>query len=247
MFFSNPIFAQNSFLNNLKSAAGFGILSGQDITLDTVNTVLGWIGAVNQTIIHPDSSNPSFQMANSNQVNQALQSFNEVFVELKTQQGVILTSNNLSGLTLNPGTYHIPGGLMLPTGDSLTLFGNPDDVFIFDVTGDIDFGNNSTINLQGVKPSNIFWTSTNNISIGAHSTFLGNLMALGNISFSTQVLGTYATFANGNIQIVRSNDVVAPALYDNGGGGPGIIGKWDLLAMQAQQMPIFLAPLMNNN
>lgn len=221
--------AQNKYISDLKNAANFGMLAGHDIILsqplqnDTIQ-----IGALDSVIIHPDSSALQFKIADRALVRQALQSFNQVFAELNIENGVILTNHNLSAVTFTPGVYHIPGNVTSDPDSPFYIEGGPDDIFIFDITGDLTISNHTNMGINGnVRPSNIFWVVGHDVIVGAHSTFIGNILSANDVTFQREVGGTHAILANGDIIVDHSLGFDHP-IGSGGGGGGGITGYWDL-------------------
>ena len=65
-------------------------------------------------------------------------------------------AGDISGRTLAPGLYKWSTGVSVTGG--VTLSGGPNDVWIFQVSGDVTLANNSSVNLTGgAQSENIFW------------------------------------------------------------------------------------------
>lgn len=90
---------------------------------------------------------------------------------------------NVGGGTLNgqnfaPGTYtwNTPGNVSI-TGD-ITLTGDADDVWIFQITGTLSIEDGKKIILGGnAQDSNIFWQVAGTTTLKPGSTFKGNILA----------------------------------------------------------------------
>jgi hypothetical protein len=106
--------------------------------------------------------------------------------------------------SLGPGVYSIAQS-SIASGANLTLengSGNPNNVYIFFVTGFLNTGSTSTMTLHNVKAANVFWVINNYITFGADSTFAGIVMAGNYITFGDNVAlegrafaDNYVTFA----------------------------------------------------
>lgn len=67
-----------------------------------------------------------------------------------------LYAGDISGRTLAPGLYKWSTGVSLAS--VVTLSGGPDDVWIFQVSGNVTLANDASVNLTGgAKSENIFW------------------------------------------------------------------------------------------
>ena len=67
-----------------------------------------------------------------------------------------LYAGDISGRTLAPGLYKWSTGVSVAGG--VTLSGGPNDVWIFQVSGDVTLANDSSVNLTGgAQSGNIFW------------------------------------------------------------------------------------------
>lgn len=97
-----------------------------------------------------------------------------------------LSSGDLTGLILAPGTYTSSVNLALPVNTTLTLNGGPNDVWIIQVTGSVTTGANSIVALTGgALAKNVFWRLTTALTTGANSQFNGIVLA-----------GTFITLGN---------------------------------------------------
>ncbi|MEU8246013.1 ice-binding family protein [Nonomuraea sp. NPDC048916] len=93
-------------------------------------------------------------------------------------------SPQLGGLTVPPGVYESPRGFFQIDG-TLTLDGegDPDAVFIFQADTALNTGQVSNIDVvNGAQEDNIFWVVGNTVSLGALSTFRGNILAWNGIT-----------------------------------------------------------------
>jgi hypothetical protein len=103
------------------------------------------------------------QTAYSNAEARVLPDFNE------------LGAGEIGGLTLVPGLYKWGTDLLIST--DVTLTGGPNDVWIFQVAGQLKQASATRITLAGgALPKNIFWQVADSASIGTTGHFEGILM-----------------------------------------------------------------------
>jgi hypothetical protein len=121
-----------------------------------------------------------------------------------------LYTGDLSGKTLVPGLYKWSTGVLIST--DVTLSGGPNDVWIFQISGDITVANGASVLLQGgALPKNIFWQTFGVASLGTTAHMEGIVL-----SQTAITLGTGAT-VNGRLLsqtavTLDQNTVTQPAL-----------------------------------
>jgi hypothetical protein len=87
-----------------------------------------------------------------------------------------LGAGTLNGNTLVPGTYTWGSDVTI-TGD-ITLAGAAEDVWIFQISGNLDIQNGIEVLLSGgASPANIFWQVAGTTTLLPGSTFVGNILA----------------------------------------------------------------------
>ncbi len=95
-----------------------------------------------------------------------------------------LASGIIGGLTLAPGLYKWGTTVTIPT--DVTISGGPNDVWIFQVSGDLTMSAAKRITLAGgAQAKNIFWQVAGQVTIGTTSHFEGNLLSQTAISLQT--------------------------------------------------------------
>ncbi len=98
-----------------------------------------------------------------------------------------LGAGNIGGMTLTPGLYKWGTGVTIPT--DVTLSGNSDAVWIFQIAQDLDISSAAQIILSGgAQAKNIFWQVAGQTTLGTASVFNGNILCQ-----TTIVLNTGAT------------------------------------------------------
>lgn len=83
-----------------------------------------------------------------------------------------LGAGAIGGLTLSPGTYKWGTGVLIST--SVTLAGGPNDVWIFQIAGDLTQAAGTNVNLTGgALAKNVYWQVFGVASIGTTAHFEG--------------------------------------------------------------------------
>lgn len=86
-----------------------------------------------------------------------------------------LGAGEIGGQTLAPGLYKWGTGVNIST--DVTLSGGPDDVWVFQIAGDITQANGVRVILSGgASPRNIFWQTFGQVTIGTNAHMEGIIM-----------------------------------------------------------------------
>ena len=95
-----------------------------------------------------------------------------------------LGAGNIGGMTLAPGVYKWGTGLLIPT--DVTLSGNSNDIWIFQIEGTLDIASATQVKLAGgAQARNIFWVVADATTLGTTSVFNGNILDLKEIVLTT--------------------------------------------------------------
>ena len=95
-----------------------------------------------------------------------------------------LESGDIGGLTLAPGIYTWGSTVLVP--DDLTIEGCEDDVWIFQISGDLDVSTGKKVLLAGgAQAKNVFWQVAGQATIHANAHFEGIVLAKTGITFQT--------------------------------------------------------------
>src|SRR5450830_1374733 len=99
----------------------------------------------------------------------------------------------IGGLTFIPGIYKWSTDVTIPT--DITLSGGPNDVWIFQIAGDLNIASKGSIGegikvnlVGGAQASNVFWQvqgSNFGATLGTYSTFSGNILSAKQIIMET--------------------------------------------------------------
>jgi len=119
-----------------------------------------------------------------------------------------LGTGNLGGKTLAPGLYKFTSSVTLPT--NVTISGGANDVWIFQISGDLSMSANVKVTLAGgAQAKNIFWQVAGKAVIGATSHFEGIILSWTGITFQTGATFKGRALA-GTAVILDANTVVGP-------------------------------------
>lgn len=97
-----------------------------------------------------------------------------------------LGGGNIGGLTLPPGLYKWGTGVSIPA--NVTLSGGPEDVWIFQIAGNLSIASNKAVILNGgAETKNIFWQVAGGVGVvlGTGSHFEGVILAQAGIDLLT--------------------------------------------------------------
>ena len=90
----------------------------------------------------------------------------------------------IGGLTLAPGLYKWASTVTIPT--DVTISGAPNDVWIFQISGDLTMSADKSITLDGgARPKNIFWQVAGSVDVGTDSHFEGVILSQTAINLGT--------------------------------------------------------------
>lgn len=99
---------------------------------------------------------------------------------------VMLTGQDLGGMTLTPGVYCFTSSAQLTGTLTLNAQGNANAAFIFKIGSTLTTASSSTVQvINGGSPCNVFWQVGSSATIGTTTTFVGNILALTSISLTT--------------------------------------------------------------
>ncbi|MGC1243858.1 MAG: ice-binding family protein [Chryseosolibacter sp.] len=95
-----------------------------------------------------------------------------------------LGTGNLGGKTLSPGLYKWTSTVTLPA--DVTISGGADDIWIFQISGDLMMSSAVQITLEGgAQAKNIFWQIAGQATIGTNAHFEGIMLSKTGITFQT--------------------------------------------------------------
>jgi len=148
---------------------GFSLVADKTNTFSKSTQVTGKIYAANYA--SPTPANLTTAIGNMQAAyNDAAGRKNPNFTELYT--------GNLSGKTLKPGLYKWSSAVLVNT--KLTLSGGPNDVWIFQIGGNLTLGSGANVVLAGgAQAKNVFWQVAGGagVEIGTTAHMQGTILA----------------------------------------------------------------------
>jgi methionine-rich copper-binding protein CopC len=119
-----------------------------------------------------------------------------------------LATGNIGGLTLAPGLYKWTSTVTMPS--DLVISGNSNDVWIFQMSGNLTMSSGVNITLQGgAKAENIFWQVAGAVTIGTTAHFEGIILSKTGITLQTGASMNGRALAQTAV-ILDSNTVTQP-------------------------------------
>ncbi|MEO6950454.1 MAG: ice-binding family protein [Polyangia bacterium] len=119
-----------------------------------------------------------------------------------------LSSGDLGGLVLAPGLYTWGSTVTIPT--AVTLAGGANDVWIFQISNDLDLSTATNVVLSGeAQAKNIFWQVAGKVTIHANAHFEGIILCKTAITLQTKATMNGRALAQSLIAL-DNNAVPAP-------------------------------------
>lgn len=212
---------------NLGTAGTFVILSKSGITDVPTSAVTGNVGTspitgaadhltcaeVTGTIYSTDAAGPApCNVVDGPGLTTAVNDMQTAYTNAAgrpTPDYTELEAGNISGLTLPAGLYKWGTGISI--NSDVTLNGGPNDVWIFQIAGDLTQANGTIVILTGgALPKNIFWQTFGVAAIGTTAHFEGIILAQTQISMNTGATINGRLLAQTAVNL-QSNTVKQPA------------------------------------
>jgi hypothetical protein len=190
---------------NLGSTAPFTILSGAAITTTGGGIITGNVGAspiagsaihVTAAQVHGityavDASGPAGSLVDPSLLTTAkgdlTAAYNDAAGRTPIPTGPFLNpgAGNIGGLNLVPGLYKFTSTALI-SGASVTLTGGPADVWIFQITKDLEVASGMQVILAGgAQAGNVFWQVGTSATIGTSAAFQGTILASQAVTMDT--------------------------------------------------------------
>lgn len=217
---------------NLGTAANFAVLSSATVTSTGNTVIVGDIGiypGTSCTGILPCDAGPG-QVSGSIEINNSIAKKAEADLliayndakGLPAGRGTFLfkVPTDLGGKTLVAGLYTATSTLQIAAGETLTLAGNKNSVFIFQVGSGLSLAANAKMVLVGgVKLANIFWQVTSAATMSTNNVFFGTIMSYSGVTMAAgSTLDGRALALDAGITFI-DNTVTDPGPAISGGGG----------------------------
>lgn len=119
-----------------------------------------------------------------------------------------LAAGDIGGQTMAPGLYKWSNTVTVPT--DLTISGGANDVWIFQIAGDLTVSSGVNIALSGgAKAENIFWQVAGEVTLGTTANFSGVILSMTGITLNTGAVLTGRALAQTAV-ILDANVVTQP-------------------------------------
>jgi hypothetical protein len=120
-----------------------------------------------------------------------------------------LGGGDISGKTLLPGLYKWGTGVLI-TNAGITLAGGPNDVWIFQIAGDLIVNNGAIVTLiGGAQAKNIFWQVSGKATLGTTADVKGIILSQTLISMNTGAKLSGRALAQTAVTLI-ANTITAP-------------------------------------
>ena len=218
---------------NLRTAGDFTILSETGITTTGTTTVVGDMGVspiaatamtgfgliadatntfatsslVTENIYASDYAPPT-----PAKMTTAISDMETAFTDAagRTSPNFIeLGGGDISGKTLLPGLYKWGTGVLI-TNAGIKIAGGPNDVWIFQIAGDLIVNNGAMVTLSGgAQSKNIFWQVSGKATLGTTADVKGIILSQTLISMNTGATLSGRALAQTAVTLI-ANTVTAP-------------------------------------
>lgn len=187
---------------DLKLAGSFAILSKSGITDVFPSVVTGDIGSspitgaailltcteVAGAIYSVNAAGPlSCRLTNPSRLTTAVGDMQTAYTDAAGRSKpdyMNLGAGNIGGKTLKPGLYKFTTSVIIPT--DITIAGSSTDVWIFQVSGDLNMSSAVKVILSGgALARNIFWQTAGKVTLGTTSHFEGIILGKTGINLLT--------------------------------------------------------------
>jgi hypothetical protein len=169
---------------------GFSVLAGSAVTNTGSTVVSGDVGVSPGTAVSgfpPGLASGAIHTADG-PATQAQTALTAAYVDAAGRSGSTSVAGDLVGQTLTAGIYKSTSSLAISGDVTLDAHGNPDAVFIFQISSTLTTGSGSHVVLaNGAKACNVFWQVGSSATLGTFSVFKGNILALTSITITTGV------------------------------------------------------------
>jgi len=173
----------------LGTDTSFAVLGGSTVTNTGPSVINGDVGVHPGTAVTgfpPGTVNGTIHAANA----VAGQAQSDLTVAYNSAAGracqVVLTGQDLGGMTLTSGVYCFSSSAQLTGTLTLDGQGNAGAVFIFQIGSTLTTASASSVSfINGAQSCNVFWQVGSSAVLGTTTTFRGNILALTSITATT--------------------------------------------------------------
>ena len=198
---------------SLGTAQSFAVLASSTVTNTGTTTILGDVGVSPGTAI---TGFPPGTVTGTVDAGDAVaaQAQTDVTTAYNALAGdacdVDLTGQDLGGLTLTPGVYCLSSAAQLTGTLTLDAQGSAGAVFVFQIGTTLTTAANSSVNIvNGGQACNVFWQIGTSATLGAGTTFAGDILALASVTLNTSATLSGRAFARNGAVTMDTNHIVA--------------------------------------
>jgi hypothetical protein len=177
-------------VNLCPSIGNFSVLAGTTVTNTGSTTVSGDVGVSPGTAVTgfpPGLVGGEIHTADG-VAGKAQAALTAAYIDAAGRSGGTTVAGDLVGQTFTTGVYKSTSSLAISGDVTLDAQGNPDAVFIFQISSTLTTGSGSRVVLaNGAKACNVFWQVGSSATLGTNSIFKGNILALTSITITTGV------------------------------------------------------------
>jgi hypothetical protein len=211
----------------LGTAANFAVLAGSAVTNTGSSVIVGSVGVSPGTSVtgFPPGTVTGGSIHSADATAATAQNDLTTAYNNAAGQGVtqVLTGQDLGTVgPLGPGVYFFATSAQLTGTLTLNGGGNPNAVFIFQIGSTLTTATSSVVlAVNGAQAANIFWQVGSSATIGASTSFLGNILALTSITTNAGVvMGGRLLARNGAVTMISLTLTYPPSLAPGAPGGP---------------------------
>lgn len=207
----------------------FAVLGGSTVTNTGSSVITGNLG------LHPGTAITGFPPgivtgvthAADAQALQAQTDTTAAYVDLASQACTgDLTGQDLGGLSLAPGVYCYSSSAQLTGALTLDAAGDPNAVWVIKAGSTLTTAVNSSVLLTGgAGPCNVYWQVGSSATLGATTSFVGNLFALTSITLNNGASVSGRVLARNGAVTLDNNIVTVPVCNLPGTSIPPTLSK----------------------
>ncbi|HMD35246.1 MAG TPA: ice-binding family protein [Vicinamibacterales bacterium] len=220
---SSPVRAQGYLGGNLRP---FAVLAGTTVTCAGASVITGDVGVSPGAAIvgfggAPCTDIGTLHGGDATAAN-AQANLTTAYNTLAGLPCAATVGPNLTGLTLTQGVYCVGAAASNLTGVlTLDAQGNPNAVFVFQMSSTLITSPNSTVNMiNGGNACSVEWQVSSSATLDTNTTFLGNILALTAVTMNNGAsLVGRALARNAAVTLINNNISFAACGVGGGAGG----------------------------
>ncbi len=196
---------------NLGTSATYGVLASSTITGTGTTTIAGDLGLSPGTSVTGIITQTGTRNIANAAAATAIADLTTAFNNAQGLTGATAVPADIGGMTLQCGVYHSTPATLAITG-TLTLNGDANAVFIFQIGSTLTTAAGATIVLTGGATANhVFFVVGSSATLGATNTFNGTIMALASITIGAGTTVNGRALAETAAVTLDSDTITVPA------------------------------------